>query len=108
MHATIRVTALAGVALLTVDVWLDAASIAWFDTRHLGANGYDLNSKLMPRNSWVTEEGHLSQIAGIVRTTNADAPHANHRIPRSGGRRFGNVDQIDGPGLSELDGMHGV
>ena len=89
---TIGVTPATGMAVLAIQVGLDAAPISGTHVRDPVADAHHFDAQFMPRNPRVGEEGHLAQVAAEVGTANAHLMDANHSLTRAGSRRFVDVD----------------
>src|SRR5688500_10697723 len=70
--ATIRETAAARVAPLTIDVGFDGTTVSHLHVGHLGTNRDHLDPELMTGNSRVGVERHLPEITGVVSPTNSN------------------------------------
>jgi hypothetical protein len=106
--AAIGVTALAGVALLAIDVRLHRAAIAGLDVRDIGADLDDLDAELVAGDARLAEEGHLAEVAAEVGAADADAMDADDRVAGAGTRRLRHIDAAKLLRLLELDGFHEI
>ena len=99
-------SALAGVAILAIDIRLNRTAIPDTDSGHARSNGQHFDSQLVSRNPRVTKKWHFAQIATDIRATHADAMHADQHFPWFGIRCFVDFNQPKLLGLFELNGFH--
>src|SRR5262249_22319168 len=103
----VGVAALAGIALLAIDVRLDGTAIARLDVRDAVADRHDLDAEFVAGDARVAEERHLAEVAVKVGPADADAEDTDHGVAGTGGRWFGDVDHTEGFRFFKLDGAHG-
>jgi hypothetical protein len=104
--AAVGVAAFARVALLAVDVGFHRATVAGLNILHVLTNRHDFNTKLVARDSRITEERHLAQVAAVVRSANSYTVDANHRHSWTRNRWFGNIDIAECLWALELHCLH--
>src|SRR5262245_3953214 len=78
--AAIAVAAAASEALLAIHVRLDRTEVALIYIGHARAVRNDCDAQLVSRNSRITEEWHLAEIAGVIRAADPDAMNAHERL----------------------------
>ena len=89
---TIGVPPATGVAVLAIQVGLDAAPISWTHVRDPVTDAYHFDAQFMPWNPRVGEEGHLAQVTSEVGAANAHLMDADHGLTRAGSRGFIDID----------------
>jgi hypothetical protein len=80
------------VALLAVQVGLDAAPISGTHVRDPVTDAHHFDTQFMPRNPRIGEEGHLAQVASEVGAANAHLMDADHGLTRAGSGGFVDID----------------
>jgi hypothetical protein len=89
---TIGVPPATGVAVLAVQVRLDAAPISGTHRRNPVTDAHHFDTQFMPWNPRVGEEGHLAQVTSEVGATNAHLMNADHGLTRTGSGGFVDID----------------
>jgi hypothetical protein len=89
---TIGVTPATGMAVLAIQVGLDAAPISGTHVRDPVADAHHFDAQFMPRNPRVGEEGHLAQVTSEVGAANAHLMNADHGLTRAGSGGFVDID----------------
>jgi hypothetical protein len=91
---------------LAVQVRLDATPISGTYVRDPVADAHHFDAQFVPRNPRVGEEGHLAQVASEVGAANAHLMNADHGLTRTGSGGFVDIDDPEGSGLFQLNGLH--
>ena len=94
LFATVGVAAPAGVTLLTVNVRLDAATVAGRDVRNALADGEDFDAEFVAGDARVAEERHLAEVAADVGAADADLMDAHQRLAGAGRGGAGDVELL--------------
>jgi hypothetical protein len=89
---TIGVPPATGVAMLAVQVRLDAAPISGTHRRNPVTDAHHFDTQFVPRNPRVGEEGHLAQVTSEVGAANAHLMNADHGLTRAGSGGFVDID----------------
>ena len=107
MLAAVGEAPLTGIALLAVDVGLDAAAVARLHVLDPRPHRHHLDAEFMARDARVAEERHLAEVAAVVGAADADGMHADDGRAGAGCRRLRGVDEPEGLGVFEEQGLHG-
>ena len=89
---TIGVPPATGVAVLAIQVGLDAAPISGTHVRDPVTDAYHFDAQFMPWNPGVGKEGHLAQVTSEVGAANAHLMDADHGLTRAGSGGFIDID----------------
>src|SRR5207253_6610911 len=100
-------TAPAGITLLAIHVRFDRTTIAGAHVGHIGAHCHHFHAEFMPRNSRITEERHLAEVAADVGAANTNLVDTDHSFPAAGFFGAGNVKTFPVFGRVEGEGFHG-
>jgi hypothetical protein len=106
VDATIGLIVPAGYALAAIDVRLDGAAIAGFETAFVGADLNNLDAKLVAENAWISEK-RLATVKGVdVRAADANAMDQHKGVVGIGWERRRGVNCAEVAGLFENQGFH--
>jgi hypothetical protein len=73
---------------------------------HAFADGKHLDAELVAGDARVAEEGHLAEVARVVRAADADAVNGDDRVAVAGRGGLCDVNFPERLRLLELDGFH--
>lgn len=107
MLAAVGQAPLARIASLAVEVRFDRAPVTDGMVRYTFPQGEDFYPQFMARNSGVTEERHLPEIASDVGAANPHAVHPHQCLTGAWWAWRGNIDVTERSGAFQLQRLHG-
>jgi hypothetical protein len=105
--ATVGIASPAGITLAAVHVRLDAASISWLDAEDTVADFQDFHSEFVPGDARVSKEGHLTEVATVVRTADSHSMRPHKRFARTRRTWVVDFDTLKVLGFFQADSAHG-
>jgi hypothetical protein len=100
-------TPFATMALQTVHVGFHTAMVASLDVCDIVADLYHFNPQFMAGYAWITVKRHLSQIAAVITSANANPVNLQKGLIRTRLTGFRDIDHFEVLGLFQQDCLHG-